>query len=103
MDQLDWFLRNVGIDSARIYLQKYGYTLRVFKITAVKEILANMLPYSFLKREQIRAALDYLDGKITGDRLVAIFNHEFELGKRRSKAPSVSVPFTKLDVRGHRG
>jgi len=51
------FLRVNGIDSAKIYLQKYGYTLRVFKISAVKEILANMLPYSFLKREQINAGV----------------------------------------------
>ncbi|HEV2139415.1 MAG TPA: hypothetical protein VGR53_11305 [Nitrososphaerales archaeon] len=99
LEQLDSFLRSVGIDSAKIYLQKYGHTLRVFKISAVKAILANMLPYSFLKREQIRAALDYLEGKITGDRLVSIFNHEYELGKRRTGAPAISAPLTKSEVR----
>jgi hypothetical protein len=102
LDQIDRFLREAGIDSAKIYPQKYGYTLRVFRIAAVKEILANILPYAFLKREQIRAALDYLNGKISGDRLVAIYNREYQLGKRRSKAPSVSVPFKKLGVRSKR-
>jgi hypothetical protein len=97
--QVEQFLESVGIDSAKIHLQKYGYTLRVFRIESVKQILANMLPYSYLKREQIRAALDYLNGKMTGDRLIAIFNREFALGKRRTRPPPISAPLTKLNLR----
>ena len=74
--------------------------MRVFRISSVKETLANILPYSFLKREQIRAALDYLDGRITGNQLLAIYNQEYELGKRRSRAPAVSAPLTKLEKLG---
>ncbi len=99
LEQINSFFREMGIDSGRIYLQKYGYTLRVFRISAVKTILANMLPYSFLKREQIRAAMDYLDGKITGDQVIEVFNHEYDSGKRRTRPPAVSVPFTKLQLR----
>ena len=70
-------------------------TLRVFKISAVREILTRILPHSFLKKEQIRAALNYLNGKITGDELVTIFDQEFELGKRRIRAPNISVPLSR--------
>jgi len=97
LEQIDHFFRAMGIDSGRIYAQKYGYTLRVFRISAVQKILAGMLVYSFLKKEQIRAALDYLAGRITGDGLIAIFNHEYDLGKRRRRPPSASVPLRKRD------
>lgn len=99
LDQIDLFVRSARISSAKIYRQKYGFTLRVFKISAVKEILANILPTSFLKREQASTALDYLNGNITGDELIVLFNTEYELGKRRSRPPAVSVPYTKLEAR----
>ena len=95
LEQLNEFLRMNGIGSGKIYLQKYGYTLRVFRISAVKTILSHMLPYAFLKREQIDAALRYLDGGITGNEVLAIFNREFEQGKRRTRPPNVSVPAAK--------
>ena len=99
LDQINQFLKSEGIDSGRIYLQKYGHTLRVFKISAVRKILENMLPFSFLKREQISAGLDYLNGRITGDELIAIFNHEYELGKRRTRPPAVAASLTRLELR----
>ena len=95
LEQLNGFLKARGIDAGRIYPQKYGHTLRIFRISAVKQILAGMLPYSFLKREQIHAALGYLNGELTGDQLIAAFNREFELGKRRGRPPDVSVPLAK--------
>ena len=99
LDQIDNFLRGVKIDSGRIYAQKYGYTLRVFKISAVKVVLGDIIPYSYLKREQASAALAYLDGEITGDESTAIYPREYELGKRRSMPPAVSAPLTNLELR----
>jgi len=102
LEQLNRFLRTKGIDPGKVYPQKYGYTLRVFKISAVKMILANMLPHSFLKREQIRAALNYLDGKTNGNRLLSMFDREFEREKRRGRPPKVSIPLPKRNTKGRK-
>ena len=99
LDQINHFLKTNGIDSARIYPQKYGFTLRVFRISAVKRILSGMLPCALLKKNQISTALSYLEGRITGDQLIAVFNHEYHLGKRRKQLPPMSAPLTRAELR----
>ena len=99
LEQVNSFFTSVGIDSGRICPQKCGYTPRVFKIAAVRKILNNVLPFPFLKREQMAAALVYLEGRIAGDKLVQLFAREYELGKRCTKPPQVSAPLIRLELR----
>lgn len=95
LEQLDNFLRSKGIDSAKICEQKYGYTLWIFKMSAVVQVLTSMRSFAFLMKEQIRAAWKYLRSQITGDKAIAVFNREYELGKRRSRPPAVSAPLSR--------
>jgi DNA invertase Pin-like site-specific DNA recombinase len=54
--------------------------------------------YSYLskKSEQAKAAIDYLEDRITGNQLIAIFNEEVKFKRRR--LPHRAFPKRDLDI-----
>lgn len=66
--------------------------------------LKRMLPFVDKKKAQVRAAIDYLEDKITADELIESMNVAIERGKRRApRQPYLSrtsgIPYTKTE--GH--
>lgn len=63
---------------------------------SVKRMLAKMLPFLYKKANEAKAALDYYEGRITGNDLVAIFVQEVEAGRRerRPRRVVIDVPYT---------
>ena len=51
------------------------------------------------KRRELLALLDYFDGKITGDCVIALFNDEMRNGVRVGKLRASSLPYTYTDGR----
>lgn len=63
-----------------------------------------MLPYVDKKESQVRAAVDYLENRITGEKFVEELNEAVRLRKRSSSIRSVKMPYTKregLQLAGH--
>jgi len=54
-----------------------------------------MLKYTVKKREDLRIAIEYLEGKITGNEAIAAFNEEVRSGRRRGKIREESLPLTR--------
>ena len=58
-----------------------------------------MLPYLFKKANEAVAAIDYYEGRTTGNTLVAVFREEVEAGRRerRPRKVAIDVPYTLLE------
>lgn len=97
LEQLETFLLSQQIEGAKIFNERFGYSLRIFNIHSISKMLKHMLPYAFMKKVQISTTLDYFDDKITGDELLRLFEKEYELGKRRTKPRHVILPYKRTD------
>jgi hypothetical protein len=81
----------------------------VSEFLSVKKMLRHLLPHLCKKAIEARAALDYYEGKINGNRLAAIFQKEVEAGRRerRERKVMINVPFKLPDgqkmMQGKRG
>jgi hypothetical protein len=64
--------------------------------------LRHILPYLFKKANEAKAALDYYEGRSTGNDLLAVFAAEVEAGRRerRARKNPIDVPYTWPE--GHR-
>ncbi len=93
------FLQQRGIRTSNILKRSDGnvYTLAVSEFSSVKKTLKQMLPYLSKKANEVRAALDYYEGKITGNELNAVFQVEVEAGRRERKERKVriDVPYVR--------
>jgi hypothetical protein len=63
-----------------------------------------MYSYVSKKSEQVRAAIDYLDNRITGSQLIEIFDEEVTMKRRRSRHTPLpnnhkQIPYTRSE--GH--
>ena len=56
-----------------------------------------MLPYVVKKKEDLRITIDYLEGEMTGNEAIAMFNNEVKVGRRKGKTREVSLPFTRQE------
>jgi hypothetical protein len=74
-----------------------AYELAVSQFKSVRKVLRRMIPFLCKKEVEARAALDYYEGKITGNELLAVFKAEVEAGRRERKARTVllDVPYTR--------
>ena len=70
--------------SSRIYNDtKMGaYLLMVTKQDSVVAMSKRMLRYSFKKRKELQAVIDYYTNRITGDEAIRVFNGEVQEGVR---------------------
>ena len=95
------FLRSRGIRTSNILKHSKGtaYMVAVSECNAVKEFLAQLLPHLHKKANEARAALDYYEGRITGNELVSIFQAEVEAGRRerRPRKVPIDIPYTRVE------
>lgn len=93
------FLRSRGIRTSNILKRSDGeaYELAVSEFNSVRETLKRMLPFLCKKAIEARGALNYYEGNITGNELVAILCQEVEAGRRERKTRKVpiDVPYTR--------
>jgi len=98
------FLINHGIKTSNILKTSKGTAsiVVVSQIESVKMTLRFMLPHLYKKANEAKAALDYYEGRSTGNDLLAVFAVEVEAGRREKHARKtpVDVPYTWPE--GHR-
>jgi hypothetical protein len=74
----------------------------------VKRVLRAMIPCLYKKANEARAALDYYEGRTTGNVMLAVFREEVEAGRRERHVRKIplDIPFTILEgneiMREHR-
>ena len=95
------FLNGHGVRTGNILRMSKGnaWMIAVSRFAATKEALQQMLPYLYKKANEAEAALDYHEGKITGNALMAVFHKEVEAGRRerRPRKVPIDVPHTYFD------
>ena len=93
------FLNRRGIRTSNILKRSGGGAseLAVSEFVSVKKMLRGVLPYLCKKELEARAALDYYEGRITGNELLAVFKSEVEAGRRERRPHRViiDVPYTR--------
>lgn len=89
LDELRSFLvkegASLGIRMAIKDKRQSAYSLYVSSNHDVSEVLLRMLPYLRLKHIQAKSTIDYLADRISGDRLVSVFNQEVREGRRHGR------------------
>lgn len=95
------FLRGCGIRTGNVLKTSKGTAnmVAMSEFRAVKRALRCMLPFLCKKENEARAALDYYEGKTTGNQLVAVFRDEVEAGRRerRPRKVTLDVPYNRID------
>ena len=93
------FLNGHGVMTSRVLKRSdtNAYELAISRYKSVKKALGRMIPFMCKKEIEAQAALDYYDGKITGNQLILTFTAEVEAGRRERKARTVvlDVPCTR--------
>jgi hypothetical protein len=93
------FLHRNGIATSNVLKTSKGsaYMVAVSQFESVRETLRRMLPFLCKKRIEAKAALDYYEGTITGNRLIEVFQEEVEAGRRerRTRKVTLDVPYTR--------
>jgi len=56
-----------------------------------------MLKYTVKKREDLRIAIEYLEGRMTGDEAIGAFNDEVRIGRRRGNMHDQTLPHTRKE------
>ncbi len=93
----DFFLQR-GIVPSNVLKTSKGTAsmIAISRFDAVLAAAKSMLPYLFKKANEIQTLIDYYEGSITGNELVAIFRKEVEAGRRErhNHRVLIDVPFT---------
>ena len=93
------FLNRHGVKTSNVLKRSDSNAceLAVSQFKCVKKALRHMIPFLCKKENEARAALDYYEGRITGNQLIAVFKTEVEAGRRERKAGTVhlDVPYTR--------
>lgn len=98
------FLREQGVRTGNILKTSKGSAnmVAVSEFNAVKKVLRCMLPFLCKKANEAQAALDYYDGKITGNVLFSTFQEEVEAGRRERRVRKVPIDVPYLYHEGDR-
>lgn len=75
--------------------KKDAFRLDVGAIESVLKAAKAMLPYCAKKAEDLRIAIDYLEGRITGNQAIERFNHEVRIGRRSGYIRELKLPYTR--------
>ncbi len=92
------FLNEQGVRTSNI-LKTWKGTAHIVVVTefnSFKKALTCMLPFLCKKAVEAQAALDYYDGKLTGNEFMAILRIEVEAGRRErhERKTPIDVPYT---------
>jgi len=74
-----------------------AYRLDVTEIESVLRAAKAMLPHVVKKEEDLRIAIDYMEGRITGNEALSLFNNEIRIGRRRGKIRDTDLPYTRQE------
>ena len=74
---------------------KTYYELHVAQSGKALVALKRMLPLVDKKESQVRAGIDYLENRITGEQFIEKLNEAVRLGKRSSPIRNLKMPYTK--------
>jgi hypothetical protein len=101
ISMLRTFLVKRGIIPSNVLKTSKG-TASMIAIGTFDGVLAAaiaMLPYLFKKSNEAIAVIDYYEGRISGNDLVAIFKQEVEAGRRerRNHTVKIDVPYTYVE------
>ncbi len=92
------FLESHGVRTSNLLKTSKGtaHMIAVSRFESVLAALKAMLPHLFKKSNEIKGALDYYEGRIQGNDLVALFSDEVKAGRRerRDRKVAIDVPFT---------
>jgi hypothetical protein len=92
------FLNLNGVVTSNILKTSQGtaYMIAISRYDHVLLTMKAILPHLYKKANEIRAAIDYYEGRITGNQLLAVFNQEVEAGRRERHPRKVviDVPHT---------
>lgn len=95
------FLNRRGVRTSNILKRSdsNAYELAISEFVSVRRTLKRMGPFLCKKEIEARAALDYYEGRITGNTLVAVLKAEVDAGRRerRNRKVSLNVPYTITD------
>lgn len=92
------FLLKRGIRPSNVLKTSKG-TAHMIAVGTFDGVLATtkaMLPHLYKKANEARAVIAYYEGKITGNKLVAVFQQEVAAGRRerRNRKVKIDVPYT---------
>ncbi|MDV3277860.1 MAG: hypothetical protein LYZ69_05270 [Nitrososphaerales archaeon] len=94
----EFLIRN-GVKPGNVLKMSMGnaYMVAVSQLDSVEQTLRYMLPYLCKKANEARAALDYYEGRITGNQLALVFRNEVEAGRRerRNRKVPIDVPYKR--------
>jgi len=76
--------------------QSVYYELHVSEGRNALFVLKEMLPHLDKKWSQVKAAVDYLENRITGNQLIEELNEAVRANRRSSSIRESSLPYTKL-------
>jgi len=96
---IESFLRGRGIATGRPYLNGGAWRLSIGSIPDIKIVLRRMLPHLCKKSVEVAAALDYLNGKMTGNEFQRILKSEVREGNRERIGKQVDLPWTRTEGR----
>jgi hypothetical protein len=92
------FLNRKGIITSNILKTSAGtaYMIAIGSFEHVLRTMKALLPHLYKKENEIRAAIDYYEGRTTGNQLLAVFNQEVEAGRRErhTRKVAIDVPHT---------
>jgi len=92
------FLHRQGIRTSNILKTSKGTAniVVVSEFNSVKKTLKAMLPFLCKKSNETLAAIQYYEGKSTGNALLAVFREEVEAGRRerRDRKVTLDIPYT---------
>ena len=95
------FLNRHGIRTSNILKRSdsNAYELAVSEFVSVRRTLKGMIRFLCKKEIEGRAALDYYEGRIIGNALIAVLKAEVEAGRRerRDRKVPLDVPYTIND------
>ena len=91
------FLRSEGVRTGSVLkMSKADASMvAVSEFDSVRVTSRRMLPFLYKKATEIQSALDYYDGKITGNEMFTSFQNEVDAGRRerRPRKVPIDVPY----------
>jgi len=87
-------LSSVGRDSKPGVWQA-AYRLDITEVNSVIVAATALIGQTVKKRLELETVVKYLEGRITGNQALAIFNAAVRSGRRRGKTRPLSLPFTR--------
>ena len=85
----------IGRDNKGVW--QAAYRLDISEAKSVLRAARAMLPYCVKKKQDLLTAIRYLEGEITGNEAIRVFNDEVRSGRRRGKLREVNLPYTRAE------